>query len=64
MDTQIQLCNPDCNKWHSKHFVRDQLGISEATLYRWIKDGLRISSKGMLWCPWIREYYEREQIGS
>lgn len=40
-----------------------QLEISESTFYRWMRDGLRVSRKGMVWCPWIREYFEREKPG-
>ncbi len=64
-EIQIKLCDPGCNLWHSKHFFMLQWGISERTLYRWIDDGLRISRKGMIWCPWAQEYYGREwQNGS
>jgi len=57
--TEIKLCDPGCQLWHSKQFVMNQLGIGQSTLYRWINDGLRISRKGMIKCSWIRECKDR-----
>ncbi len=60
--SQVELCPPTCVCWHSKQFVMEQLGIRPSSLYKYIreKNGLRISRKGMIWCPWIREFWERE----
>lgn len=61
MQRDITLCAPDCQKFHTRAFVCEQLGISETTFYRWSRDGLRVSRKGMVFCKWIREYCETER---
>jgi len=54
----VKLCPEDCRIYHDKKFVADQLGVSVRTLYDYIKDGLKASPKGTIYCPEIRKYYD------
>lgn len=54
----VKLCPRDCEFWHSKEDVADILGVSLATVYNYIKDGLKEGRRGTIYCPWIREYWE------
>jgi hypothetical protein len=61
MPLTVELCKPDCQKFHTKQFVMAALHISESTFYRERdRRHLRVSRKGLVRCAWIREYCERE----
>jgi DNA invertase Pin-like site-specific DNA recombinase len=54
----VKLCPEDCTTYHTKKEVADILGVSVATVYNYIKDGLRENKAGVIYCPWIRAYYQ------
>lgn len=63
MQQEITLCDPGCQKFHPREFVCEQLHFSESTFYRERDAGkLRVTEKGMVLCPWIREYVELEWV--
>lgn len=57
----VQLCPPTCVKYHSKQFVADLFGVHVSTVYVYTQKGLQTNRHGMIYCPWIRQYYENKK---